>query len=160
LVYLAEKYGAFLPTAGAARAECLSWLFWNMGSAPFLGGGFGHFYAYAPEKLQYPIDRYAMEVKRQLDVLNKNLATREFLTGDDYTIADMANYAWYGMLVIGKLYDAQEFLDVKIYTNVARWAQQIHDRPAVKRGRMVNRAWGAEEGQLLERHDGSDFDKK
>jgi GST-like protein len=160
LVYLAEKYGAFLPTAGAARAECLSWLFWNMGSAPFLGGGFGHFYAYAPEKLQYPIDRYAMEVKRQLDVLDKNLATREFLTGDDYTIADMANYAWYGMLVIGNLYDAQEFLDVKIYTNVARWAQQIHDRPAVKRGRMVNRAWGAEEGQLLERHDGSDFDKK
>mgnify|MGYP000347541350 CR=1 FL=1 len=158
LVYLAEKYGAFLPTEGAARAECLSWLFWNMGSAPFLGGGFGHFYAYAPEKLEYPIDRYAMEVKRQLDVLDKNLATREFLIGEDYTIADMANYAWYGMLVIGNLYDAQEFLDVKIYTNVARWAQQIHDRPAVKRGRRVNRAWGAEEGQLLERHDASDFD--
>jgi GST-like protein len=160
LVYLAEKYGAFLPTAGAARAECLSWLFWNMGSAPFLGGGFGHFYAYAPEKLQYPIDRYAMEVKRQLDVLDNNLATREFLIGDDYTIADMANYAWYGMLVIGNLYDAQEFLDVESYTNVARWAQQIHDRPAVKRGRMVNRAWGAEAGQLLERHDANDFDKK
>jgi|TARA_B110000902_G_scaffold250773_1_gene310302 GST-like protein len=160
LVYLAEKYGAFLPTAGAARAECLSWLFWNMGSAPFLGGGFGHFYAYAPEKLQYPIDRYAMEVKRQLDVLDNNLATREFLIGDDYTIADMANYAWYGMLVIGNLYDAQEFLDVESYTNVARWAQQIHDRPAVKRGRMVNRAWGAEAGQLLERHNASDFDKK
>jgi GST-like protein len=160
LVYLAEKYGAFLPTGGAARAECLSWLFWNMGSAPFLGGGFGHFYAYAPEKLEYPIDRYAMEVKRQLDVLDKNLATREFLIGDEYTIADMANYAWYGMLVIGNLYAAQEFLDVKIYTNVARWAQQIHDRPAVKRGRMVNRAWGAEEGQLLERHDASDFGDK
>ena len=160
LVYLAEKYGAFLPTEGAARAECLSWLFWNMGSAPFLGGGFGHFYAYAPEKLEYPIDRYAMEVKRQLDVLDKNLATREFLIGDEYTIADMANYAWYGMLVIGNLYAAQEFLDVKIYTNVARWAQQIHDRPAVKRGRMVNRAWGAEEGQLLERHDASDFGDK
>ena len=160
LVYLAEKYGAFLPTEGAARAECLSWLFWNMGSAPFLGGGFGHFYAYAPEKLEYPIDRYAMEVKRQLDVLNNNLATREFLIGDDYTIADMANYAWYGMLVIGNLYDAQEFLDAKSYTNVARWAQQIHDRPAAKRGRMVNRAWGAEGGQLLERHDASDFGKK
>jgi GST-like protein len=160
LVYLAEKYGAFLPTEGAARAECLSWLFWNMGSAPFLGGGFGHFYSYAPEKLEYPIDRYAMEVKRQLDVLDKNLSDREFLIGDEYTIADMANYAWYGMLVIGNLYDAQEFLDVKIYTNVARWAQQIHDRPAVKRGRMVNRAWGAEEGQLLERHDASDFGDK
>tara|TARA_B110000977_G_scaffold200398_1_gene290769 strand:- start:2073 stop:2918 length:846 start_codon:yes stop_codon:yes gene_type:complete len=160
MVYLAEKYGAFLPTQGAARAECLSWLFWNMGSAPFLGGGFGHFYAYAPEKLEYPIDRYAMEVKRQLDVLNNNLATREFLIGDDYTIADMANYAWYGMLVIGNLYDAQEFLDAKSYTNVARWAQQIHDRPAAKRGRMVNRAWGAEGGQLLERHDASDFGKK
>ncbi len=160
LVYLAEKYGAFLPTEGAARAECLSWLFWNIGSAPFLGGGFGHFYAYAPEKLEYPIDRYAMEVKRQLDVLDKTLATREFLIGDDYTIADMANYAWYGMLVIGNLYSAQEFLDVKSYPHVARWAQQIHDRPAVKRGRRVNRAWGAEEGQLLERHDASDFDSK
>lgn len=158
MVYLAEKFNAFLPTEPSARAECMSWLFWQMGSAPFLGGGFGHFYAYAPEKLEYPIDRYAMEVKRQLDVLDKNLAARHFICGDDYTIADMAIYAWYGALVLGKLYEAAEFLDVKSYTNVLRWAQEIHERPAVKRGRRVNRAWGDEASQLLERHDASDLD--
>lgn len=158
LVYLAEKYNAFLPTEPAARAECMSWLFWNMGSAPFLGGGFGHFYAYAPEKLEYPINRYAMEVKRQLDVLDKNLADRRYLCGDEYTIADMANYAWYGALAMGKLYEAAEFLDVESYTNVRRWTQEINDRPAVKRGRRVNRVWGDESQQLAERHDASDFD--
>ncbi len=158
LVYLAEKYHAFLPTESAARAECMSWLFWQMGSAPFLGGGFGHFYAYAPIKLEYPIDRYAMEVKRQLDVLNRNLATRQFLCGDEYTIADMATYAWYGVLVEGKLYDAAEFLDVQSYTHVVRWAKEIHDRPAVKRGRRVNRAWGDPASQVLERHKASDLD--
>lgn len=158
LVYLAEKFDAFLPTEPAARAECMSWLFWQMGSAPFLGGGFGHFYAYAPEKLEYPINRYAMEVKRQLDVLDRNLAERRFLCGDDYTIADMATYAWYGALVEGKLYEAEEFLDVKSYANVVRWAQEIHDRPAVQRGRRVNRTWGHEPLQLRERHDASDFD--
>jgi len=158
MVYLAEKFGAFLPTEPAARAECLSWLFWNIGSAPFLGGGFGHFYAYAPEKFEYPINRYAMEVKRQLDVLEQHLADRQFLCGADYNIADIANYAWYGILVIGKLYDAQEFLDVASYKNVARWANEIHSRPATKRGRRVNRVWGPEEDRLAERHDASDFD--
>ncbi|MCP5205837.1 MAG: glutathione-dependent disulfide-bond oxidoreductase [Hahellaceae bacterium] len=158
LVYLAEKFNAFLPTESAARAECMSWLFWQMGSAPFLGGGFGHFYAYAPEKLEYPINRYAMEVKRQLDVLDRNLASRKFICGDDYTIADMAIYAWYGVLVEGKLYEAAEFLDVKSYQHVVRWAQEIYARPAVKRGRRVNRAWGDESSQLLERHDASDLD--
>ena len=158
MVYLAEKHQAFLPTEPAARAECMSWLFWQMGSAPFLGGGFGHFYAYAPSKMEYPIDRYAMEVKRQLDVLDKNLAARNFLCGDEYTIADMAVYAWYGVLIEGKLYEAAEFLDVASYENVVRWAKVIHDRPAVKRGRRVNRAWGDEAYQLHERHDASDLD--
>ena len=158
LVYLAEKFDAFLPKEPAERAECMSWLFWQMGSAPFLGGGFGHFYAYAPEKLEYPIDRYAMEVKRQLDVLDKNLSSRRFLCGNDYTIADIATYAWYGALVEGKLYHAAEFLDVKSYTNVLRWAQEIHERPAVKRGQRVNCAWGDKESQLLERHNASDLD--
>ncbi len=158
LVYLAEKFKTFLPTAPAARAECLSWLFWQMGSAPFLGGGFGHFYAYAPEKLEYPINRYAMEVKRQLDVLNRHLATRRYLCGEDYTIADMATYAWYGVLVEGKLYDAAEFLDVATYTHVVRWAKEIHDRPAVQRGRRVNRVWGEESAQVKERHSAADLD--
>ena len=158
LVYLAEKFGEFLPSEPAPRAECLSWLFWNMGSAPFLGGGFGHFYAYALEKLEYPIDRYAMEVKRQMDVLDRNLADRQFLCGDDYNIADMANYAWYGALALGKLYDAAEFLDVESYKNVQRWTKEIQQRPAVKRGRRVNRVWGEEESQLAERHSASDLD--
>lgn len=158
LVYLAEKFNAFLPQDPAAKAECLSWLFWNMGSAPFLGGGFGHFYAYAPEKLEYPINRYAMEVKRQLDVLDKNLAERRYLCGDEYTIADMANYAWYGALAMGVLYEAGEFLDVESYKNVRRWTQEINARPAVQRGRRVNRVWGDESQQLAERHDAGDFD--
>lgn len=158
LMYLAEKFEAFIPTEAAARAECLSWLFWNIGSVPFLGGGFGHFYAYAPEKYEYPIDRYAMEVKRQLDVLDQNLASRRYLCGDEYNIADMANHAWYGNLVLGSLYEAQEFLDVASYKNVIRWAKEIQQRPAVQRGSRVNRAWGPEEKQLLERHDASDFD--
>lgn len=158
LVYLAEKFDAFLPKEPAARAECMSWLFWQIGSAPYLGGGFGHFYAYAPEKIQYCIDRYTMEVKRQLDVLDQNLAKRQFLCGAEYTISDMANYAWYGSLVIGDLYDAQAFLDVASYTNVVRWATEIQARPAVQRGRRVNRVWGDEELQLRERHDASDFD--
>ncbi|MFK7976158.1 MAG: glutathione-dependent disulfide-bond oxidoreductase [Halioglobus sp.] len=157
LVYLAEKFGAFLPTEASARAECLSWLFWNMGSAPFLGGGFGHFYAYAPEKFEYPINRYAMEVKRQLDVLNRNLAEREFLIGDEYTIADMANVAWYGALVVGTIYEAQEFLEVDSYEHVARWTNQIMARPAVERGQRVNRVWGPEELQVPERHSAADF---
>jgi GST-like protein len=158
MVYLAEKFGAFLPTEPSARAECMSWLFWQMGSAPFLGGGFGHFYAYAPEKYEYPINRYAMEVKRQLDVLNQNLATRQFLCGEEYTIADMANYAWYGALVLHNIYEAAEFLDVASYTHVIRWAKEIENRPAVARGRRVNRAWGPEEEQVVERHSASDFD--
>ena len=142
LVYLAEKYGAFFPTDPSERAECNSWLFWQMSSASFLGGGFGHFYAYAPEKLEYPINRYAMEVKRQLDVLDQNLSTRRYLCGDDYTIADIATYPWYGSLVLGKLYEAQEFLDVTSYKHVTRWAAEIQERPAVKRGSRVNRPWG------------------
>lgn len=158
LVYLAEKFDAFLPKEPAVRAECMSWLFWQMGSAPFLGGGFGHFYAYAPEKIEYPINRYAMEVKRQLDVLDQNLAEREYLCGDEYTIADMANYAWYGALVLHNIYEAAEFLDVASYKNVVRWAQQIEARPAVQRGRRVNRPWGPEEEQVIERHSASDFD--
>lgn len=158
LVYLAEKFGAFLPTEPSARAECMSWLFWQMASAAFLGGGFGHFYAYAPEKLEYPINRYTMEVKRQLDVLDRNLALRRFLCGDEYTIADIANYAWYGALALGKLYDAAEFLDVASYTNLQRWTREIHERPAVQRGRRVNRVWGEEAYQLAERHDASDLD--
>ncbi len=157
LLYLAEKFAAFIPREPAARTECLNWLFWQMGSAPFLGGGFGHFYAYAPEKYEYPINRYAMEVKRQLDVLDRNLAERQFLGGGDYTIADIATHAWYGNLVGASLYDAQEFLDVASYKNVRRWAAEIQDRPAVQRGQRVNRTWGAEETQLRERHDASDL---
>ena len=157
LIHLAEKFGEFLPTEAAPRAETLSWLMWQMGSAPFLGGGFGHFYAYAPEKWEYPINRYAMEVKRQLDVLDRDLADREYLAGDEYTIADMATWPWYGQLVIGKLYEAQEFLDVESYKHVLRWANQIRERPAVQRGRRVNTAWGDEDLQVLERHDASDI---
>ena len=160
LVYLAEKFGAFLPTEPTARAECMSWLFWQMGSAPFLGGGFGHFYAYAPSKMQYPIDRYAMEVKRQLDVLNRNLADRKFLGGDEYTIADIANYPWYGALVLHNIYDSAVFLDVPSYTHVVRWAKEIEARPAVQRGRRVNRPWGPEAERVPERHSASDFDPK
>ena len=158
LQHLAEKFGAFLPASGAARAECLSWLFWQMGSAPFLGGGFGHFYAYAPAKFEYPINRYAMEVKRQLDVLDHRLAEHTYLAGADYTIADMAVWPWYGGLVLGQLYGAAEFLSVHEYSHVLRWAQQIAARPAVQRGRMVNRAWGEPSEQLHERHAASDFD--
>lgn len=160
LMHLAEKFGKFLPESGPARAECLSWLFWQMGSAPYLGGGFGHFYAYAPEKWQYPIDRFAMEVKRQLDVLDRNLAEREFMIGDEYTIADIAIWPWYGQLVLGRLYSSGEFLDVESYTNVYRWARQLDKRPAVLRGRMVNRVGGEPSLQLHERHDASDFDTK
>ena len=158
LLYLAEKFGAFLPTGGSARAECLSWLFWQMGSAPFLGGGFGHFYAYAPAKFAYPINRYAMEVKRQLDVLDRQLAGHRFLAGDEYTIADMAVWPWYGTLVKGQLYDAGEFLSVHEYTHVLRWTDEIALRPAVQRGRKVNRTWGEPSSQLHERHDATDFD--
>ncbi|SDO23028.1 GST-like protein [Rhodoferax sp. OV413] len=158
LQYLAEKFGAFLPASGAARAECLSWLFWQMGSAPFLGGGFGHFYAYAPAKLEYPINRYAMEVKRQLDVLDHRLADHTYLAGEDYTIADIAVWPWYGGLVLGQLYGAAEFLSVHEYTHVLRWAQQIAARPAVQRGRKVNRAWGEPADQLHERHAASDLE--
>ena len=157
LQYLAEKFGAFLPAGGAARAECLSWLFWQMGSAPFLGGGFGHFYAYAPEKFEYPINRYAMEVKRQLDVLDRRLAEQRFLIGDAYTIADMAVWPWYGALVKGELYEAGEFLSVQDYRHLRRWTDEIAARPAVQRGRKVNRAWGELSDQLIERHDASDF---
>lgn len=157
LLYLAEKFGALVPTEPAARAECLSWLFWQMGSAPYLGGGFGHFYSYAPEKIEYCIDRFAMEVKRQLDVLDRNLAGRRYLAGDDYTIADIATFPWYGKLVIGELYEAQEFLDVTSYGNVDRWAREIDERPAVQRGQRVNRVWGPEEEQLAERHDAADL---
>jgi GST-like protein len=160
LQYLAEKFGAFLPATGAARAECLSWLFWQMGSAPFLGGGFGHFYAYAPEKYEYPINRYAMEVKRQLDVLDRHLAEHRFLAGTDYTIADMAVWPWYGTLVKGQLYEAGEFLSVQDYQHVLRWTDEIARRPAVQRGRKVNRAWGEPSSQLLERHEASDFDTR
>jgi GST-like protein len=158
LVYLAEKFDAFLPKEAAARAECLSWLFWQMGSTPFLGGGFGHFYAYAPEKLEYPINRFAMEVKRQLDVLDQNLAERQFLGGDEYTIADMAVYPWYGGLVLNNVYEAEEFLEAKSYANVVRWATEIEKRPAVQRGRRVNKAWGPEEERVPERHKASDLD--
>jgi len=158
LLYLAEKFGAFLPAGSADRAECLSWLFWQMGSAPYLGGGFGHFYAYAPEKFEYPINRFAMETKRQLDVLDRRLADRRNIVGDDYTIADMAIWAWYGQLVLGRLYSAADFLDVTSYKHVTRWANEIDARPAVQRGRMVNRTFGELEMQLHERHDASDFE--
>ncbi|WP_168014705.1 glutathione-dependent disulfide-bond oxidoreductase [Halomonas salinarum] len=160
LLYLAERFGEFLPDSLAVRTETLNWLFWQMGSAPFLGGGFGHFYAYAPEKLEYPINRYAMETKRQLDVLDRRLAESEYLAGDAYTIADIANWSWYGQLVLGRLYDAAEFLQVQEYTHVLRWAKQIDARPAVTRGRMVNRTFGEPEMQLHERHDASDFELK
>ncbi len=160
LFYLAEKFGEFLPTDTAARTETMNWLFWQMGSAPYLGGGFGHFYAYAPVKLEYPIDRFAMEVKRQLDVLDRNLAERRFMAGDDYTIADMAIWPWYGALVKGLLYDGGEFLQVHEYKNVIRWTEEIATREAVRRGRMVNRAFGDPASQLHERHDASDFDTK
>ena len=158
LFYLAEKFGAFLPKDPSARAECMSWLFWQMGSAPYLGGGFGHFYAYAPEKWEYPINRFAMEVKRQLDVLDRNLAERQYLCGDEYNIADMANYAWYGSVVLNNIYDAEEFLEATSYTNVVRWAKEIQERPAVQRGQRVNKAWGPEEERVPERHSASDLD--
>jgi GST-like protein len=157
LMYLAEKFGALLPTAPAARAECLSWLFWQMGSAPYLGGGFGHFYAYAPEKIEYAIDRFAMEAKRQLDVLDRRLADNEYIAGPDYTIADIAIWPWYGGLVQGALYGAAEFLSVRDYRHVVRWADAIGQRPAVRRGRMVNRLNGDPAEQLHERHDAADF---
>ena len=157
LLYLAEKFGEFVPT-GAGRAECLSWLFWQMGSAPYLGGGFGHFYAYAPAKFEYPIDRFAMEVKRQMDVLDRRLAECRYLAGDDYTVADIAVWPWYGALAKGLLYEAGEFLSVHEYKNVIRWADEIGQRPAVKRGRMVNRVMGDPASQLHERHDASDFE--
>ena len=160
LLYLAEKFGAFLPTDPAERAECFSWLFWQMGAAPFLGGGFGHFYAYAPIKIEYAIDRYAMEVKRQLDVLDRRLAESEYVAGPNYTIADMAIWPWYGGLVRANSYGAAEFLSVQDYKNVLRWADAIAARPAVKRGRMVNRTSGDLSSQLHERHDASDFDLK
>jgi GST-like protein len=160
LLYLAEKFDAFLPHDRATRTETLNWLFWQMGAAPFLGGGFGHFYAYAPAKWEYPIDRYAMEVKRQLDVLDRRLAETEYLAGDDYTIADISVWPWYGAMVKGILYGAGEFLSVHEYKNVIRWTDQIAKRPAVKRGRMVNRTWGDPASQLHERHDASDFDLK
>ncbi|WP_288381523.1 glutathione-dependent disulfide-bond oxidoreductase [uncultured Massilia sp.] len=157
LVYLAEKFGAFLPPSGPARAETMNWLFWQMGSAPFVGGGFGHFYAYAPEKLQYPIDRYAMETKRQLDVLERQLANHRFVAGEEYTIADMAIWPWYGGMVRGELYEAGEFLSVHEYKNVRRWADEIAARPAVARGRKVNRVRGEPSEQVPERHDASDL---
>ncbi len=160
LLYLAEKFGAFLPTEAGVRAECLSWLFWQMGSAPYLGGGFGHFFAYAPKKIEYAIDRYAMEVKRQLDVLDRRLAETEYLAGGEYTIADIATWPWYGGLVKGWAYDAAEFLNVQEYKNVNRWADAIAARPAVQRGRMVNRVRGDLSSQLHERHDASDFETK
>jgi len=160
LVHLAEKFGAFLPTEAGGRAECLSWLFWQMGSAPYLGGGFGHFYAYAPAKMEYPIDRFAMEVKRQLDVLDRRLAGSEYLAGGDYTISDIAVWPWYGGLAKGWLYEAAEFLQVQEYKNVQRWANAIGERPAAQRGRMVNRVSGDPASQLHERHDAGDFDTK
>ncbi|WP_372964035.1 glutathione-dependent disulfide-bond oxidoreductase [Marinobacter sp.] len=158
LFYLAEKFGRFLPTDPAKRAETMNWLFWQMGSAPFLGGGFGHFFAYAPEKYEYPINRYTMEVKRQLDVLDRQLANNRYIAGDEYTIADMAIWPWYGALVKNTVYEAAEFLEAHTYTNVLRWTDELAQRPGVKRGRMVNRAWGELSSQLHERHDASDFE--
>lgn len=160
LLYLAEKFGAFLPADPAGRTEALNWLFWLQGSAPYLGGGFGHFYAYAPEKFEYPINRFAMEAKRQLDVLERNLSERRYLAGDDYSIADIATVPWYGALVKGLVYDAAEFLDVASYENVIRWTDDVMARPAYKRGKIVNRAWGEPHEQLHERHDASDFETK
>jgi len=160
LLYLAEKFGAFLPAQGAARAECLSWLFWQMGAAPYLGGGFGHFYAYAPTRIEYAIDRFAMEVKRQLDVLDRRLAQSAYLAGEAFTIADMAVWPWYGALAKGVLYEAGEFLQVQQYAHVQRWTEAVAARPAVRRGRMVNRAFGDPSSQLHERHEASDFETK
>ena len=160
LLYLAEKFGAFLPKDHKSRTECLNWLFWQMGATPYLGGGFGHFYAYAPEKIEYAIDRFAMEVKRQLDVLDRRLGDSRYLTGDEYTIADIAVWPWYGALVKGLVYSAGEFLQVQDYKNVQRWTDEIAARPAVQRGRRVNRVFGEPESQLPERHEASDFDKK
>ncbi|HPE48427.1 MAG TPA: glutathione-dependent disulfide-bond oxidoreductase [Hyphomonas sp.] len=160
LLYLADKFGEFLPKDPRKRTEAISWLMWQMGSAPFLGGGFGHFYAYAPEKYEYPINRYAMEVKRQLDVLNRQLAENQYMAGDEYSIADMAIWPWYGALVLGLVYGAGEFLSVHEYTHVIRWTKQIGERPAVKRGRMVNSTYGKPENQLRERHDASDFETR
>ncbi len=160
LMHLAEKFGHFLPKDGSARTEVLNWLFWQMGSAPYLGGGFGHFYAYAPEKFEYPINRFTMEAKRQLDVLNQELATKTYIAGEEYSIADMAIWPWYGQLVLGRLYDAAEFLDVESYEHVMRWAKAIDARPAVQRGRMVNRAFGELSSQLRERHSAEDFETK
>ncbi|MCL5043360.1 MAG: glutathione-dependent disulfide-bond oxidoreductase [Gammaproteobacteria bacterium] len=157
LLYLAEKFGAFVPKDHRGRTECMSWLFWQMGSAPILGGGFGHFYAYAPEKYEYPINRYTMEIKRQLDVLDRHLAEHEYMAGSEYSIADMAIWPWYGALVTNKVYDAAEFLDAASYTHVQRWTRLIEERPAVQRGRMVNRTWGDPQEQLPERHHASDF---
>ena len=158
LLYLAEKFGAFLPSDPTERTEALSWLFWQMGSAPYLGGGFGHFYAYAPEKFEYPINRFAMEAKRQMDVLDRELAQNRYLGGDEYSIADMATLPWYGNLVMGEAYNAGEFLDVGSYKNLLRWATELRARPAVQRGRIVNLTWGPASEQLRERHDASDFD--
>jgi GST-like protein len=160
LVHLADKFKAFLPISGPERTEVMNWLFWQMGSAPFVGGGFGHFYAYAPEKYEYPINRYAMETKRQLDVLDRRLAEVPFVGGQDYSIADMAIWPWYGGLVLGRAYNAAEFLDVNIYKNVMAWAEKIDARPAVKRGRMVNKSWGDEAEKLPERHSAADFASK
>ena len=159
LLYLAEKFNAFIPEDWAERTECLNWLFWQMGAAPLLGGGFGHFYAYAPDKLKYPIDRYAMEVKRQLDVLDRELAGKRYIGGDEYTIADMAIWPWYGYLVLGKLYEAGEFLQVQEYRHVVRWAEAIGQRQAVKRGVLVNKVWGDENRQLPERHGADEIDR-
>ncbi|WP_171122296.1 MULTISPECIES: glutathione-dependent disulfide-bond oxidoreductase [unclassified Ruegeria] len=160
LFHLAEKFDAFLPKSGPERVEVMNWVFWQMGSAPYLGGGFGHFYAYAPEKFEYPINRFAMETKRQLDVLDRELADKTYIAGDDYSIADIAIWPWYGQLVLGRLYSAAEFLDVDSYKNVMRWAKAIDERPAVKRGRMVNRAFGEKHTQLHERHEASDFETR
>ncbi|MEM5509468.1 glutathione-dependent disulfide-bond oxidoreductase [Pseudoalteromonas sp. AS71] len=158
LQYLAEKFDVLIPKDLKAKTECRNWLFWQMGSAPYLGGGFGHFYSYAPSKMQYPIDRFTMETKRQLDVLNRHLSENEYMAGDEYSIADIAIWPWYGSLVLGDLYDAAEFLDVASFIHVVRWAKQVADRPAVKRGRRVNRTWGPEEEQMAERHNDSDFE--
>ena len=158
LLYLAEKFGAFIPEAPADRTQTLNWLFWQMGSAPYLGGGFGHFYVYAPEKFQYPIDRFTMEAKRQLDVLERHLAENEWMAGDQYSIADIAIWSWYGQVLLGRVYDAQEFLDAESYTNAMAWAKKILERPAVQRGIKVNRTWGELSDQLLERHSAADFD--
>ncbi len=159
LIYLAEKFNQFLPAEPSARAEVMSWLMWQMGAAPMLGGGFGHFYAYAPKKYQYPIDRYTMEIKRQLDVLDRQLANNKYIAGEDYTIADIAIWPWYGALVTNEIYDAAEFIEAHTYTNVLRWTQEIAQRPAVRRGRIVNKAWGNPDEQLIERHSSDDFKK-